>query len=628
MIATILPSSTTWHAVNYNEKKVSMGDARLLEIKNFGSIDYTGYESPDQLIEYLQDYSSRNSRIKKPQFHLAISCKGNEMSYDELLNFAHDYLKEMGYGDPEQPLLIYAHHDTNNNHIHIITSRVAPNGIKIDHNHEERRSQKVIEKLLKKNVKETAKRDVDEAMKYDFNTRGQFMSIIHALNYECFEKQGKIYVKKGGMILMSLDSAEIDKCIQEKDRKNEKIFDKKLYAILSKYRDLCSDKKSLTDELRKNFGISIDFIGRKDNPYGYNIVDFNNKKVISGSNVMSIKKLLNFTTSEEKEQIIDSFIDKCFDESPYISTFEINNRLRRMGIYIRKNEIVSKINRRPLKDFMADALSRNNKIKWAKEFKPQTKAEVDFILRISKFDSSLINDEKFKSNFPISDTPSYDDEKMQNIETLVSESIKDNFNVEMITDEWKVIKQDDKYLLVNFDRKEVFDLDHTPLTDNCKDYLTNISKLEWICSFNPHTQEEMDALAHFVKLDNRFVPSIVVNDDVEYDPVDVEELKEMFTSNDFEERNKKLDDAGWRVFKHEGKLYAVNLDKKSIVDLKKAKIINPKENIERGAGFNISHNITALLKDNGVGHGANREWEVGNNRYNPDDPDNKNSMKY
>lgn len=36
MIATILPGSTNFHAVGYNERKVSKGVARLLEIQNSG----------------------------------------------------------------------------------------------------------------------------------------------------------------------------------------------------------------------------------------------------------------------------------------------------------------------------------------------------------------------------------------------------------------------------------------------------------------------------------------------------------------------------------------------------------------------------------------------------------------
>lgn len=34
MIATILPGSTNFHAVGYNEHKVSKGVARLIEIQN------------------------------------------------------------------------------------------------------------------------------------------------------------------------------------------------------------------------------------------------------------------------------------------------------------------------------------------------------------------------------------------------------------------------------------------------------------------------------------------------------------------------------------------------------------------------------------------------------------------
>lgn len=70
------------------------------------------------------------------------------MSEEELLDFAHQYLKEMGYGESGQPLLVYSHYDTENTHLHIITSRVAPDGRKIQHSHERRRSQEVIDRIL------------------------------------------------------------------------------------------------------------------------------------------------------------------------------------------------------------------------------------------------------------------------------------------------------------------------------------------------------------------------------------------------------------------------------------------------------------------------------------------------
>ena len=120
MIATILPGSSNFHAVGYNEHKVSKGVARLIEIQNFGSLGTFHKPTPSELVGYLQKYSSQNSRIRKPQFHVAISCKGHDMSEEELLDFAHQYLKEMGYGESGQPLLVYSHYDTENTHLHII----------------------------------------------------------------------------------------------------------------------------------------------------------------------------------------------------------------------------------------------------------------------------------------------------------------------------------------------------------------------------------------------------------------------------------------------------------------------------------------------------------------------------
>ena len=178
MIATILPGSTNFHAVGYNEHKVSKGVARLIEIQNFGSLGTFHKPTPSELVGYLQKYSSQNSRIRKPQFHVAISCKGHEMSEDELLDFAHKYLKEMGYGESGQPLLVYSHYDTENTHLHIITSRVAPDGGKIQHSHERRRSQEVIDRILGNDRKKKTEDDINLSKQYTFSSFAQFKAIM------------------------------------------------------------------------------------------------------------------------------------------------------------------------------------------------------------------------------------------------------------------------------------------------------------------------------------------------------------------------------------------------------------------------------------------------------------------
>ena len=73
MIATILPGSSNFHAVGYNERKVAKGVARMLEMQNFGTLGTFGKPTPEELVTYFQEYTSRNTRIQKAQFHVAFS---------------------------------------------------------------------------------------------------------------------------------------------------------------------------------------------------------------------------------------------------------------------------------------------------------------------------------------------------------------------------------------------------------------------------------------------------------------------------------------------------------------------------------------------------------------------------
>ena len=49
MIATILPSSSNFHAVDYNERKVAQGKAELLEMTNFAFVGAVGKYTPNDL---------------------------------------------------------------------------------------------------------------------------------------------------------------------------------------------------------------------------------------------------------------------------------------------------------------------------------------------------------------------------------------------------------------------------------------------------------------------------------------------------------------------------------------------------------------------------------------------------
>jgi len=388
MIATILPSSPTFHAVAYNEKKVAQGSASLIEMKNLGPYDVLGYSDASQLQKYLIDYSAANSRIKQPQFHLAISCKGHDYTPQQLLEIAHQYLEQMGYGDPEQPLLVYEHHDTDNTHIHIVTSRVDPRGKKINDSNERRRGQKVLEKIMKTNLKEQAQKDVKAAMAFDFRDANQFKAVMQAMNYECYIKNDTVYIKKGGMIQITVPFEEVNKKIERNKlyRREDPAEYAKWRAIFRKYRDTNTSRAGLERDLKKMFGMSLVFLGSADNPYGYLAIDFNTKKVHEGYKILHINQLQDFMTPEEHIQQIEEFVNNAFLQNPELTTKQLNRKLGRLGAYIKKGCVVFGNIKKPLALQHTALLDRNNKVDWRNGFKPQTEEERDLVCKLTGWD--------------------------------------------------------------------------------------------------------------------------------------------------------------------------------------------------------------------------------------------------
>lgn len=390
MIATILPSSSNFHAVDYNERKVAQGKAELLEMTNFVFVGVIDKYTSDDLKRYLVEYSSRiNKRILRPQFHLAISCRGDEYTTEQLMDFAHQYLKEMGYAEEGQPLLIYSHHDTANNHIHIVTSRVAPDGHKIDHNHERIRSQQVINKLFGLDENQKVKQALAEALQYRFTSLSQFKAILESGGYECFEKDDRLCVKRGGRVLGTIPIESLTTQYNlpdetERKRKNQ------LRAILRKYHQMAATKEELKEIMKKRFGIDLIFFGSKDQPYGYMIIDHKNKAVYKGSEVLSMKQLLNFQSREERLTKIDMFIDSMLEDNCKLSTYDLNEMLwRQFSSYITKGRIAFRNERILLNENIRNTLRYNDKLRWLQSFSPINEIERNLLCKFGKIEDAV-----------------------------------------------------------------------------------------------------------------------------------------------------------------------------------------------------------------------------------------------
>ena len=308
-----------FNAVNYNEKKVKQGVAGLVFFENFGSLQDKEEITKEEFKKYLQAYSSRNNKIKNPVFHATCSCKERELSHEQLKDIALEIMQSLGY--KENPVLIYEHHDTNNNHIHIVTSRIGEDGKKIKDSFEGKRANQFLNAILTREPHQEFNLLLNNALSYKFGTQAQFVLLMEMNGYRIQKKNGNLLFFKHGEKQGEISLIDIDKRIKlvENERRNTD----QIKAIIHKYKNQYSGKlhsnhdhkftteqkkfeSDLTDFLKQKFGMDfIFFIGKdKDKPYGYMIIDHHNREVYKGSDVLKLDYLINDSVVKEQKDFV------------------------------------------------------------------------------------------------------------------------------------------------------------------------------------------------------------------------------------------------------------------------------------------------------------------------------------
>ena len=362
-IFKIMPAAgSNFSAVNYNEKKVKQGKGGLVYFENFGNLQDRTEITKEEFKKYLQDYSARNTKIKNPVFHATCSCKEKELNHEQLKEVALEIMQNLGYN--KNPVLIYEHHDTKNNHIHIVTSRVGEGGKKIKDNFEGKRANHYLNAILKREPHQEFNRLLNVALGYKFGTHAQFALLMEINGYKTKKKDGNILFYKHGEKQGDILLTDIDMRIKlvENERRNAN----QIKAIIHKYKKQYSGKlrsnhdhkfttekkkfeSDLTDFLKQKFGLDfIFFTGKdKDKPYGYTIIDHHNKEVHKGSDILKLDYLItDFVVKEQKDFVrVDS----------EIRTFQNNKNSSEYDFY-------KKLSEEKNADFVAGENTSNNEI--------------------------------------------------------------------------------------------------------------------------------------------------------------------------------------------------------------------------------------------------------------------------
>jgi len=337
MVIKILKNTANgFPGVAYSENKNEKGTGDLMVAQNFDGLDNSNsgselFSSKNDYVNYLEFVSKLNSKVKVKQFHAVVSSKGKESSFEQLKDAAIKYLDHMGYGN--NPYLIYKHNDTENNHVHIVSTRVDKQGKKISDKYEKFRTQNFIKNELKIDHSKTYHKA--NFTKYQFSTHAQFKLLLEQQNYKVIDKKDHYVIYSGRIEKDKIIKSEIDALIN--NRKPEINNITQIKALFHKFKPGMSTS-SFTSEMRKKFGYEIVFHHAKnkdpkiptplyDKPYGYTLIDHNNKQVYKGSEIQPISFVLNELNEKEHREMLVYFLKQEFDNRK-LSLYELNKSLK------------------------------------------------------------------------------------------------------------------------------------------------------------------------------------------------------------------------------------------------------------------------------------------------------------
>lgn len=339
MIIKILGSSNSdFHGVKYNDKKVEKGTGELMLMKNFPSfINETSNQ--EEVRNYFKSIS-KNEKVKKPQFHAVISTKFQQHSKEELTNVANDFMEEMGYAS--QPFIVVFHNDTDNNHVHIVSTRVdKKSGKKLNDSFEKLKAQKVLSNTLEKLFGIKSEEELDKLLNYKISSLNQLETLLNRNGYKVSKNtndEKTFNILKNGVKLKTISGNQIVFDNGKIDNRR-----KQIKGILSKYKEIYSNKvfkvednrrkrsmlpeeklseiknhskikiefeSELQKKLKEVFGIDIVFHHKEgDKPFGYTAIDHKTAKVYKGSELMKMNELFEFTPDKIDKKLFEILKD-------------------------------------------------------------------------------------------------------------------------------------------------------------------------------------------------------------------------------------------------------------------------------------------------------------------------------
>lgn len=337
MIVKILGSaSSNFHGVKYNDKKIEKGTGELMLMKNFPSF-INENSSQEEVRNYFKSIS-RNEKVKKPQFHAVISTKFQQHNKEELAKVAEDFMQELGYGS--QPFIVVFHNDTENNHVHVISTRVdKSNGKKLNDSFEKLKAQKALINVKERIYGKSNEEIINDLLNYNISSLKQLELLFERNRFKLIKNkkdENALDVLKNGVREKTINGNQL---IFRNSINNDTRV-KQIKAILNKYKELYSNKVFKVEDLREKegklpeenqkeewkpkieyeselqkklrdvFGIDVVFHYKDElAPFGYTLIDNKTRTIYKGSEILKMNDLFEFTSEVINKKFFESLKD-------------------------------------------------------------------------------------------------------------------------------------------------------------------------------------------------------------------------------------------------------------------------------------------------------------------------------
>lgn len=309
MIVKFLRPATSFKGVGYSFAKMLLDKGELMQVENFEALGALSNPRPEDYVNYLEAVTRQSKRIIYPQLHVTISTKGRDHSKSELTDIAEKWLEGMGYGS--HPYLIIFHKDTQNNHVHMVSTRIGRDGKKVKDSYERVKGYQVLNEIMGLDQNLQVQKDKNHALTYHFSSRAQFMMLLELKGYTLNLKHNIYQIFKFGKNLDSLPVEKVDERIAD-HQQNKKRLDQ-LRAIIEKYRPDFNPElfpetsklagggegkttgysSDLSKMLLRDFGLQIFFHARDGKqPYGYTVIDHAKNAVYKGGDLMPLAEFI------------------------------------------------------------------------------------------------------------------------------------------------------------------------------------------------------------------------------------------------------------------------------------------------------------------------------------------------